>query len=174
MRSIFTPNAIEFKNDICLIYLYNRRGECIAQAKIDSSDYGRVKNYKWCLSKRKEKPVCVKTTLARGIQLKLHHLFINPKAGFVVDHIDQDILNNRRENLRLATQSQSIHNRIRSSKSGYTGVDWSRNNKKWRAKISQNGKQKLLGYFNSAKEAHEVYKIEAKRLYGDFVNSRFC
>lgn len=35
----------------------------------------------------------------------------------------------------------------------------------------RNGKQKLIGYFNDPKEAHEEYKKEAIRIYDDFANS---
>lgn len=90
-----------------------------------------------------------------------------------VDHINGNGLNNRRENLRLATQSQNQMNTSRNSnnKSGYRGVYWDEQRKKWSAQITADGKYRNLGRFNTPEEAHAAYCEAAKEYHGDFANN---
>ena len=86
----------------------------------------------------------------------------------------KETLDNRKENLRLATQNQNQHNRKKSSNntSGFKGV--SRNAKchkhPWRASIMINKKQINLGVFSTAEEASEAYRKAANELHGEFAN----
>jgi hypothetical protein len=86
-----------------------------------------------------------------------------------IDHIDRNPLNNRIENLRIATQSQ---NQINSEKpanntTGYKGV-LSTPSGKFQARLGHNGVKLYLGLFDTAKEAHECVLAKTKELYGEF------
>ena len=67
------------------------------------------------------------------------------------------------ENCRFTThRSNSINRGIPSTnKSGFRGVSWSKQVKKWRAQITVNGKCKHLGYFISPTLAACRYDFEA-------------
>lgn len=41
----------------------------------------------------------------------LHRLIMNPAKGYVVDHINGDAMDNRRENLRVVTRAENAQNR---------------------------------------------------------------
>lgn len=90
-----------------------------------------------------------------------------------VDHVDFNPANNRRNNLRIpndenrltSNQGYNNHNRQtvnRNNTSGYTGVIWLKDAKKWRAEIRFNYKAINLGtYFNkedaiAARKAAEI------------------
>lgn len=90
--------------------------------------------------------------------------------GELVDHIDQNPLNNRRHNLRIATQSQNGQNRGKSKQntSGYKGVSWSGVMKKWHARIMVNGQLHLLGYFDTPEAASQAYQDAAHKYHGEF------
>ncbi len=100
---------------------------------------------------------------------------IGPKM--VVDHINGDTLDNRRENLRIVSQQVNIRNRKaanRTSVSGIRGVRFYRPNGKWAASISireegrPNGQRTVhLGYFATAEEATAARKAGEERLWGD-------
>lgn len=91
--------------------------------------------------------------------------------GMFIDHISGDGLDNRRENLRLATHSQNIANsrKRKNSQAPYRGV-MQVSKSKYRAKITCDGKRYDLGKFDSAEEARDAYQAKAAELFGDFAN----
>jgi len=90
-----------------------------------------------------------------------------------VDHKDCDGLNNRRENLRLATCADNQHNsrRRRDNKTGYKGVSWDKRRQKYVARIRFNFKRQFLGYFDTPLDAHKVYCAAAADLFGEFARA---
>ena len=84
----------------------------------------------------------------------------------VVDHIDNNKLNNNLTNLQLITHRENISKDRKNGTSQYKGVFWGKNSNKWKSQITINGKQKHLGLFTSEEEAHEVYQ-NALKIYHD-------
>lgn len=105
---------------------------------------------------------------AHRIIWKMHYGTEPPE---IMDHADGNGLNNKIDNLREASIFQNGWNAQRSSrnKSGFKGVSFNAEKKKWRAAIHVNGKTKLLGYFSTPEDASEAYKKEAAALHGVFV-----
>lgn len=87
-----------------------------------------------------------------------------------IDHINGVRDDNRLDNLRLASASQNTSNGVLRSTntSGYRGVSWSKEKKKWVARIVKNHKQHVLGYFRTKEDAHIAYLEAARELHGDF------
>ena len=79
-------------------------------------------------------------------------------AGMVIDHINNDGMDNRIENLRLATITQNSRNSLprKNTHSKYKGVLKSRLGDKWQAKINYEGKQVYLGTYNTEEEAAQA------------------
>jgi hypothetical protein len=75
-----------------------------------------------------------------------------------IDHINHDRLDNRLANLRDVPKAENILNQSlrRNNKSGVTGVDWDKRERKWRAQFSLNGKRVRLGAFADKDEAIKV------------------
>lgn len=92
--------------------------------------------------------------------------------GMEIDHINNNVLDNRKENLRLVTRSYNNANaRKRSDNTtGYKGVyklkDRPRK-KPYQAYITHKGKRQSLGMHKTAKEAAQAYNDKATELYGD-------
>tara|TARA_R110000803_G_scaffold199894_1_gene264064 strand:+ start:599 stop:1078 length:480 start_codon:yes stop_codon:yes gene_type:complete len=82
----------------------------------------------------------------------------NSSMDNMIDHIDQDRLNNNIENLRVVTHQQNQWNR---DCKGYT---FRKATGKYRARIRADGKQKYLGSFVSEEDAMNAY-LEAKAEY---------
>ena len=87
----------------------------------------------------------------------------------VVDHINGNGLDNRRENIRLVTNRQNQHNIHRKKLSRYPGLCWGSQNKKWQVRIRYKGKRIYLGYYSDELEAATVYRVACKVLTGDDV-----
>ena len=80
----------------------------------------------------------------------------------VVDHINEITTDNRIENLQIITTRENGIRSIKNKTSKFTGVSWSKNNKKCRAEITINGKSIHLGYFDNEEIASEYYKKALK------------
>jgi hypothetical protein len=95
----------------------------------------------------------------RRTLLFLHHevLGTRPERGVHLDHRNGNKLDNRYENLRLATVSQNLQNRpIRTKRGTYRGVTWKADqgpNGKWCARAMINYKAYHIGYFEDEEEA---------------------
>jgi len=76
----------------------------------------------------------------------------------VVDHINNNSLDNRIENLRILTQKENTFNRTAK------GYHWHKRRNKWQAQITINGKKKHLGLFTEEADARNAY-LEAKEKY---------
>lgn len=85
--------------------------------------------------------------------------------GYLVDHIDRDVYNNRIENLRLATRQQ---NNVNSCGVGKYPKGVVKNGKKYRSRITINGIYKNLGTFTTVEEASTAYNEAAKEAFGEF------
>ena len=91
-------------------------------------------------------------------------------GSLLVDHIDQNRLNNNPCNLRLATHQQQQCNKTakKNSTSNYKGVSWHKPLSKWRASICVNKKRMHIGYYLTEKEAALAYNKKAEELHGPF------
>lgn len=108
--------------------------------------------------------------------LPLHRVVLERKLGRPLrkgewcDHINRDPLDNRRENLRVATPSQNScnHGLQSNNTSGYKGVSWSTERQKWEAYIKLNRKRISLGRHKTLRAAVLAYNEAAARLHGEF------
>ena len=84
-----------------------------------------------------------------------------------IDHIDQNGLNNRWHNLREVTHQENQKNISlrKNNTSGQTGVSFSKLMGKWGSRITLDGKDVHLGYFENYEDAVKVRK-EAEPVYG--------
>jgi len=98
----------------------------------------------------------------------LHRQITGAERGQVVDHINGNPLDNRRENLRICTQAQNTRNSRmhRNNRLGVKGVY--EQGGRYRAQIRADGKKVCLGYFSTAEEAARAYAAAAQRLHGEF------
>lgn len=76
-----------------------------------------------------------------------------------IDHINGVRDDNRLTNLREATRKENSQNLGISPKntSGFPGVHWNKQRRKWQAIIGKNGMRKHLGYFDTPDAAFDGY-----------------
>lgn len=87
--------------------------------------------------------------------------FLDHKAkGYtnVVDHINNNPLDNRVENLQIVSHRLNCSKDKKGYTSKYVGVRWSKRSKKWRAQITINKKEVHLGLFTDEHDAHLAYQ----------------
>ena len=102
----------------------------------------------------------------------LHKLLLGLGKGEEGDHVNGDSLDNRRANLRPATDAQNTWNRgsrqTKNRTSAFKGVYFDKAHGKFRASIVHEGKRRYLGYFATQEEAADAYDAECARLRGEW------
>ena len=90
-----------------------------------------------------------------------------------IDHKNGIRNDDRINNLRLATSAENGFNRKISTRatSGFKGVCFHKQAKKWQASAGPRGHATYLGLFNTPQEAHAAYCAHAKKKYGDFFHA---
>ncbi len=110
----------------------------------------------------------------KGMYYKAHRIAWKMHYGYepmeCVDHINGDTLDNSICNLRSCSTKDNVRNSKiqKDNTTGYKGV--SMNNGRYRAKIWKDGKDHVIGVFDSPLEAHKAYCKIAKRWHGEFFN----
>ena len=115
-----------------------------------------------------------RTITLDGVMYKAHRLAWKMQTGSdplnTIDHINNDRSDNRFSNLREATRSEQGRNKTAHGSSAFLGVSWIASRRKFQARITVNGRQPHLGYFNSEVDAAHAYNAAASKAYGAFAN----
>lgn len=144
-------------------------------AIVDEEDYARLAENDWQYYENKSKNCYAVRMEVRKI-VYMHRVIMNAEAGFIVDHINHNGLDNRKSNLRLATPAENTHNKRktkRATTSKYKGVSLRKNENKWVAHIDYQCRRIHLGYFKDEEEAAKAYDKAAKIYYGRFAAPNF-
>lgn len=112
----------------------------------------------------------------KGVDYFLHRLImgLSPKydndTKIIVDHINGNRLDNRKENLRICEKSDNPMNCkiYKNNTSGCKGVTWMKRLNKWQAAISVKGKSIYLGVYSNIEDAIKVRKEAENKYYGEF------
>lgn len=144
------------------LILKNMFFEKVARTKIDKDDFEKVHQYKWyCHQYDGGKQYC-QGTLKNGVKIRLHHFVLNiehntlPK-GHVVDHINGDSLDNRKENLRIVSQQENMQNiNTKNNMIGIRCYTLKDGTERFSARITHNYQTLSLGTFNTLEEAREA------------------
>jgi hypothetical protein len=145
---------------------------------VDAGDFSLAAAHYWS-PQRRTKSATTYAIRARRIRTgsghlvkALHRLILDPPPSIEVDHRDRDGLNNRRQNLRVATSRQNVINReMPLGALGYRGVYRHRN--RFIARITDQQGRRLLSSHKSAEEAAMAYDEAALRFHGDFALLNF-
>lgn len=118
------------------IFLFDRKHNIKAVALISKWNIFKVSPYKWSMNRKGYAMAKVE-----GKSILLHKFLLPTMKGMLVDHINQNKLDCRDENLREATPSQNCHNsKINSNNtSGIKGVRYIKKSGKWSAEINFEG-----------------------------------
>ena len=138
----------------------------------DLEDYDLIKDIYW----NKNNRGYFVGHISGGKEIKMHRLILKEELGkydanIIVDHIYSDRkFDNRKNNLRITTQSNNTKNRIRQSNnsSGKTGVSWNKNTNSWKAYIGVNGKTIGLGLYKQKQDAIDARVAAEIKYFGEF------
>ena len=144
-------------------------------AIVDVIDYEYLKQWKWYADKQRSEYRATRSIRKDGKRITQRmHQVVAERMGIdspSIDHINRDQLDNRRLNLRAATDSQQQHNQGMQSdnNSGYIGVCWEQKSQKWKSQIQHKCKDYFLGYFDDKRQAYLAYACAKIEYAGEFV-----
>ena len=135
----------------------------------DLEDYELIKKYVWV----KDKRYFYAKITGTNKRIALHRLIM----GFPDEEVDHkngrgSEFDNRKSNLRIATQIENCQNKSKLSNntSGHKGVSWDKSKQKWVAQIGYHNKRITLGRFNNIEDAIECRNNAERKLFGEFAN----
>ena len=88
---------------------------------------------------------------------RMHRVLTKCPDEYMVDHINGNSLDNRKSNLRIATNRENSQNQKKHRSGKLCGASYKKRDKKWYAQININKKYIHLGCFNTEHEAHQAY-----------------
>ena len=128
-----------------------------------SKKFKDKRELKWQLSKNGYATININNRF-----VSMQNWIMNTPKGMDTDHINGNKLDNRKENLQIVSKSINQQRRKLQSnnKTGFRGVQWYKQTKRWRASIQFNNKNIHLGYYENIKDAILIYDEMAKKLFG--------
>jgi hypothetical protein len=136
-------------------------------AIVDMDDFDLVRNVLWYAEPGADGTFYAarRDCLQQGRpKIYMHRLILD---GPCTDHRNGNGLDNRRSNLRSATDLQNKTNRKPSSNTGRKGVCLNRHGR-FVVTIKSDGRSKYLGTFSTVEEAAQCYNKAAVALWGEF------
>jgi hypothetical protein len=169
-KTIYDKNdyILDKERNIAKIVLRDKYQNIIGYSIIDYDDYEKVKDYKWYMTDG----YCVTKGINKNNAVDIYCVIFNNRIPY--DHIDNDRLNNRKNNLRPVTNQQNSMNMSKKStnKSGVTGVKkQNRNSPRWIANITYKYKSIWLGVYNTFDEAVIARLQGEAKYFGEYSNN---
>lgn len=140
---------------------------------VDDDDFERLSRYSWFAKKNHKKFYAQRRWGPDHYQM--HDEILPHPPGVTVDHINGNSLDNRKCNLRFATQQQQCFNRskIAGTSSLFKGVSFHKGHRKWQSYIKHQGKSVSLGSYAEEDDAALAYDKAACRLFGEYAQLNF-
>lgn len=144
-------------------------------ALVDDEDYDYLMQWKWYASEFSNTFYAVRSAHKFGENTRckriyMHRTIMGAPQKLEVDHIDHNGLNNQKNNLRLCSHMDNQRNKMSWSKSGYSGVHYKKDHKKYIAYICVDHKNIFLGHTETPEMAALLYNIAAIKYFGEFAN----
>ena len=154
---------------------FNEKNQCIFKVKdteiiIDEGMFFDIIKYKWYINNEGYIQGYIE-----GKNVILSRYIMNYTGELLVDHINNNKLDNRKKNLRLVDSRKNAQNRTsrKGSSSQYVGVSWHKRIKKWGVSMKTKNKTLHLGYFTNEIEAAKARDKATFDHFGIFGNLNF-
>lgn len=146
-------------------------------AVVDATDYAELSRFRWCCSETRHKVYAVRVGMDPTGSLRriyMHQQLLGVAGPDVVSFRNGDSLDNRRHNLRQATQADIRQIAVsRRGRSRFKGVSWHGLAGRWQVHIKAKGGKHYLGLYDDEVMAARAYDDKAADLHGEFARLNF-
>lgn len=174
-------NGYRVEGDVAIFDLYEAKtSKKIDEFIIDLEDIEKVKYHKWRLYKCRNTHHVLTGMPAEGTQRDLSWVILGldnrnkENSNIVIDHINGNGLDNRKENLRICSQGENVCNKafMSNNTSGFIGVSYRKDRDRYDPEIRLQEVRCHLGYTPTLEEA--VYKrfYAEQLLFKEFANQQ--
>ena len=125
---------------------------------VDDGDYEAVSKWRW---KQNTNGYVARNAWNKELKkyeaLLLHRVIAKTPKGMQTDHINRDVLDNRKTNLRNVTPSENNYNTRplwSNNTSGHKGICWDKERNKWLVRVGT----KQIGRYDTLEEAIQARK----------------
>jgi hypothetical protein len=139
---------------------------------VDSEDYDWLSKWKWCSHKTRGRYYAHRGVWNNGrvVSWQMHRIILGFSTydGNIGDHKNRNSLDNRKDNLRQASNSLNAINckLSRRNTTGYRGVTWHKRDHIWWSQIRIDTKIHYLGSYQNPEEAAVSFDRAAVRYRG--------
>lgn len=140
---------------------------------VDTEDVKLLSQYTWRINNGYAVSQVKDQATKKYNRIYMHRLLLNPLDDVLIDHMDTDRSNNRKQNLRLCNEVQNNSNRSKSNNNinnKFKRVRFREFLNAWEVQISANGKQYNIGTFSNELAGANAYNFYAKLIHGEFAN----
>ena len=145
--SRFKENKIVINDNFAIIYIKTTLEDKEIKVLIDKEDVFKINFVKWFAEYDNKLKGYYIRAYERGKSknrknLFLHRYIMDCPDDMVIDHINHDTLDNRKENLRIVSHTENMQNLslYSTNKSGYKNIYFAKDKKLWICKIQKNKK----------------------------------
>lgn len=143
------------------------------KAIVDDEDYEKVTNFSWHFNPNGyAESYFVDQETGKTICIRMHRMIMGAEKNQMIDHVNGNGLDNRKENLRFCTRSQNaVNSKLnKNNSSGFKGVCRAKNStaKIWKAQVQTKRKPIYLGLFENPIDAARAYDETIERIFGEF------
>ena len=152
-------------------------------AIISPEDYRHLMQWSWHAAKKGRQTITYYAERRVNSKTENRHIGLHQEVvkrvgivippGYTIDHINNDPLDNRRENLRVVTESQNQWNRRRGgdNRTGVKGVCYDEANRNYKAAIWKGNKPMWQKHFKTLNAATTAIEKARKKLHGDYAHN---
>ena len=156
-------NKYEVCGDFTKVFTYDKRGNIQETFLIDTEDLDKVLEHKWRTCYKKNKPYIVTGNNRQYPITYLARYLLDYTEELEIDHIDGNVLNNKKSNLRIADRKIQCGNLApkRTNKLGVRGVSFDKRSGNYVVDFSYDKKRMYLKQFKDVNEAvYARYMLE--------------